>query len=131
MVALGTGGADECAIAGTTTSTGYNVGGDGSCAFTAGPGDLNTTPDTYPIKTLFGPAHTPGRLTPQPLADSRGERWTHFFAYADDYSRLDYFMTSNALSPAIDRAASGIDDSPAWNKASDHRAIFLTIRPAK
>jgi endonuclease/exonuclease/phosphatase family metal-dependent hydrolase len=94
-------------------------------------GDLNTTPDAYPFKTLLGPAGTPSRLTPQPLTDSRGERWTHFFAFADIYSRLDYFMTSAALSPAIDRAASGIDDSREWNKASDHRAIFLTIRPTK
>lgn len=94
-------------------------------------GDLNTTPDTYSLKTLLGPAGTPGRLTPIPLADSRGERWTHFFAFADEYSRLDYFLASTALNRTIDRAASGIDDSREWNQASDHRAIFLTIRPAK
>ncbi|GAA1608400.1 right-handed parallel beta-helix repeat-containing protein [Catellatospora bangladeshensis] len=60
VVALGTGGADECAIAGTTTSTGYNVGGDGSCAFVAGPGDLNTTPDAglLSLATNGGPTQT-------------------------------------------------------------------------
>jgi endonuclease/exonuclease/phosphatase family metal-dependent hydrolase len=94
-------------------------------------GDLNTTPDTYPFKELLGAYGAPGRLTPIPLADSRGERWTHFFARADIYSRLDYFLASPALSRTIDRAASGIDDSRAWNQASDHRAIFLTVRSTK
>jgi Ca2+-binding RTX toxin-like protein len=60
VVALGTPSAAECAIAGTTTSTGYNVGGDGSCAFVGGPGDLNTTPDAGlgPLLANGGPTRT-------------------------------------------------------------------------
>lgn len=68
VVALGTASADECAVAGTTVSGGYNVGGDGSCAFVGGPGDLNTTPDAGlaglaanggPTRTLLPTAASP------------------------------------------------------------------------
>jgi endonuclease/exonuclease/phosphatase family metal-dependent hydrolase len=92
-------------------------------------GDLNDTRDTYPVRELLGPRGTPGHLTAIPLADSRGERWTHSFQAADEYARIDFFLASRALLPEIDREKSGIDDSPQWRDASDHRAIFVTIRP--
>lgn len=94
-------------------------------------GDLNDTRDQYPIREICGPRGAPGRLTDIPLADSRGERWTHDYRTADDYSRIDYFLASPRLWPEIDRKKSGIDDSPQWSDASDHRAIFVTIRPPK
>jgi CSLREA domain-containing protein len=45
IVAAGAGGGTDCAIAGTTLSTGYNVGGDTSCLFVAGPGNQTNVGD--------------------------------------------------------------------------------------
>lgn len=45
IVAGGTGGGTDCAIAGTTVSAGYNVGGDTSCAFVGGPSDQSNVGD--------------------------------------------------------------------------------------
>ena len=45
IVAGGAGGGTDCAIAGTTMSTGYNVGGDLSCLFVAGPGNQTNVGD--------------------------------------------------------------------------------------
>ncbi len=45
IVASAAGGGDDCAISGTTLSSGYNVGGDTSCAFVGGPGDLTNAGD--------------------------------------------------------------------------------------
>ncbi|HEY8900977.1 MAG TPA: endonuclease/exonuclease/phosphatase family protein [Chthoniobacterales bacterium] len=91
-------------------------------------GDLNASKDAYPVREILGPPG-PTRLTDIPVADSRGERWTHYFTTADEYSRIDFFMASTALLPQIDRQKSGVDDSPRWHDASDHRALFLTIDP--
>lgn len=93
-------------------------------------GDLNDTKDQYPVRQILG-AGTLARLADVAVTDSRGERWTHYFKAADEYARVDYFLASAALSPEIDRRRSGIDDSPEWSVASDHRAIFLTITPPK
>ncbi len=90
-------------------------------------GDLNDTKNEYPIQLLGGSPGSPGRLRDLPLADRHGERWTHFWSAADIYSRLDYFFASNHLWPLIKKDASGISSDPAWNQASDHRAIFTTI----
>lgn len=92
-------------------------------------GDFNDTKNTYPIRELLGPRNSPTRLVDALLTDSRGHRWTHYWRTADEYSRIDFILASQALLPEIDRAKSGIDDSPNWLDASDHRAIFVTITP--
>lgn len=91
-------------------------------------GDLNDTKNEYPIKLLIGSPGEPDYLHPLPLEDDRGERWTHYWEEADIYSRLDYLLASPKLWPDIDKARSGISSEPGWNQASDHRAIFATIR---
>ncbi len=91
-------------------------------------GDLNTTKNDYAIRQIKGPCGPDG-LTDLRLEDAHGERWTHFYTLADEYSRIDYLMTSKALRPDIKLAASGIDSSSLWSDASDHRAIFATIDP--
>ena len=92
-------------------------------------GDLNTTKNEYPIKEILGAKNSPTRLTDIPAEDDRGERWTHYYVVADEYSRIDYLMASPALRRDIDEKASGIDSSSEWHVASDHRAIFTTIDP--
>lgn len=92
-------------------------------------GDLNDTKNEYPIRHLIGPSGSPAHMRDAYLRDSRGETWTHFWKIADTYSRLDYFLFNAALAPEIIWRKSGINDNPAWNEASDHRAIFVAISP--
>ena len=94
-------------------------------------GDLNDTKNSYPIRELVGKRGAPNSLMDLWLRDSRGERWTHYWKTADEYSRIDYILVSPALAKKILLKKSGINDSPFWNDASDHRAIYTTISTDK
>ena len=65
IVAGAAGGGDDCAIAGTTLSSGYNVGGDTSCAFVGGPGDLTNAGDPK-----LGPLQDNGATTQTRLPEA-------------------------------------------------------------
>lgn len=90
-------------------------------------GDLNDTKNEYPVKELTGSARDPFRMKDLNLSDRHGNRWTHYWAAADIYSRIDYLLVSLKLWPEINMDKSGISSSKAWFQASDHRAIFTTI----
>ena len=91
-------------------------------------GDLNDTKNEYPIRVLSGGARDPFRMKDLLLADRTGCFWTHYWSAADIYSRIDYLFVSLGLWPEIRREKSGISSARNWNKASDHRAIYTTIR---
>jgi len=91
-------------------------------------GDMNDTKNEYPIKELLGSTRDPLRMKDLFLTDYYGYRWTHYWSSADIYSRIDYLMVSQALWPDINMDKSGISSSRIWYKASDHRAIFTTIK---
>ena len=61
--------------------------------------------------------------------DSLGDRWTHFYRTADQYSRIDYLFASPGLLPEVNRAKCLIYRSADWEEASDHRPIFTAIEP--
>lgn len=90
-------------------------------------GDFNDTKNNYPIKEVIGKKGTPNYMMDLWLRDTRNERWTHYWKTADEYSRIDYIMVSPAMVKEILFDKSGINDSPFWNDASDHRAIYTTI----
>lgn len=90
-------------------------------------GDFNDTKNNYPIKEVIGKKGTPNYMMDLWLRDSRNERWTHYWKTADEYSRIDYIMVSPAMVKEILFDKSGVNDSPFWNDASDHRAIYTTI----
>ena len=91
-------------------------------------GDMNDTKNEYPVKELLGAARDPLRMKDLFLSDHYGYRWTHYWSSADIYSRIDYLMVSQGLWPDINMDKSGISSSKIWFKASDHRAIFTTIK---
>ena len=70
VVAAASGGGTDCAIAGTTISSGYNVGGDTSCAFVAGPGDQTNVgdPQLAALSPSGGPTETRLPLAASPAA---------------------------------------------------------------
>ena len=70
IVATAGGGGTDCAIAGTTISSGFNVGGDTSCGFGAGPGDQTNVgdPQLGPLADNGGPTRTMLPLGTSPAA---------------------------------------------------------------
>lgn len=92
-------------------------------------GDLNDTKNEFPISQLLSGTGSPTSLTDLQLADSVGDRWTHFWRWADLYSRIDYLIASPGLVPEIVEERNGVDRSENWLEASDHRAIYTAIRP--
>jgi endonuclease/exonuclease/phosphatase family metal-dependent hydrolase len=92
-------------------------------------GDLNDTKNQYPVREIIGWKTAPNHMMDLWLHDSRGERWTYYWKAADEYSRIDYLLVSPALVKEIIPEKCGINDSPFWNEASDHRAIFATVSP--
>lgn len=71
-------------------------------------------------------------------ADSRGERWTHFFRREETYERVDHILVSPALMPLVERSRYGepiarIYDGDGVTRASDHRPVVvaLQLRPLR
>ena len=92
-------------------------------------GDLNDTKNQYPIRQIIGLKGAPNYMMDLWLRDSRNERWTYYWKTADEYSRIDYLLVSPGLVREVLTEKCGIDDSPGWNEASDHRAIYAAILP--
>jgi endonuclease/exonuclease/phosphatase family metal-dependent hydrolase len=90
-------------------------------------GDLNDTKNEYPVRQIIGSKGAPDHMMDLWLRDSRGERWTYYWKTADEYSRIDYILVSPGLQKEVVLEKCGIDDSPFWNEASDHRAIYAVV----
>lgn len=92
-------------------------------------GDFNDLRIEPPIKALQGSYGSPSYLTALHLKDESGFTWTHFWSYADAYSRFDYALYSQGLSGELLRDQSKIYHWPDWDKASDHRPLLVKIQP--
>ena len=90
-------------------------------------GDLNDSKNAFPIQEILGPPKSQLALRDLHLKDRWGFTWTHHWAEADIYSRFDYLLVNQFLWPKINLRRSGINSSPEWSRASDHRAIFTQI----
>lgn len=92
-------------------------------------GDFNDTRNEVSIRAIQGPPGAPGNLRPIDLVDDQGEAWTHHWALADIYSRIDFLFYSKGLSPEIERSRSFVYARDDWERGSDHRMIVATIMP--
>lgn len=92
-------------------------------------GDFNDTRNEYPIRELLGGSGDQYRLTALDLVDPIGDRWTHYWEYADLYSRIDYLIANRSLLPEIVPESGGIDRSDNFLTGSDHRLIHTDIVP--
>ena len=90
-------------------------------------GDLNDSKNEFAVREILGSLKSPTALRDLRLKDRWGFTWTHHWAEADIYSRLDYLLVSHSLWPKVDLRRSGIHSSLEWSQASDHRAIFTQI----
>jgi endonuclease/exonuclease/phosphatase family metal-dependent hydrolase len=94
-------------------------------------GDFNDTKNEFPVREILGPPGGSTSLRDLFLRDRWGLTWTHFWSYADVYSRIDYLMASRGLWPEILLKRSGIGDARESRDASDHRAVYTTISTSK
>ena len=60
-----------------------------------------------------------------PVADGRGERWTHAYRKADNYTRVDHILISAALFSQVKNEVGRIEDGPGVLEASDHRPVVV------
>ncbi len=91
-------------------------------------GDFNDHIESLSTKTILGNYRSPDYMTPVPIEDQRGEKWTYFYSTQDNYDRIDFITVSKSLKPHIDRASTRIIDTPNWIQASDHRAIMVSFQ---
>lgn len=91
-------------------------------------GDWNDDPQSPSMRAFLkkGKANIGTLITP---VDSRGERWTHYYANKDIYSRVDYFVASPEFAKNLKMQSSRILDLPEWNLASDHRLAYIEWSP--
>lgn len=91
-------------------------------------GDFNDHPNSSPVKHFLQRGKTT-LMERLPLQDSRGERWTHFYAYQENYSTVDHILVSPALQPYVVEGRGHIyDRQPHTRIASDHRLIWVDLQ---
>jgi len=91
-------------------------------------GDLNETREQPGVREVLGGRGTAHGLVDLAAEDELGDRWTHHWRVADLYSRIDYFMVSRALFPAIVKGSARVGRFSGWREASDHRPLLVRIR---
>lgn len=92
-------------------------------------GDFNDAKNSPTFSEISGVRGTATHMTDLAARDSVNDRWTHHWPVADEYSRIDYLFASAGLSPKIRRDSASVYRSDDWEKASDHRPVFVTIDP--
>jgi len=90
-------------------------------------GDFNDTRASAALKIVTGNSGDATCLTPIPVHDKQGERWTHFWALQDIYSRFDFITVSQSLRHEVNATTSRVIDDPEWIDASDHRALLAVF----
>jgi len=89
-------------------------------------GDLNSTQDDRPWARLtkIGARELSRSV---PAADARGHVWTYHYAKQGRYERIDAFLASPPLWPAIQGGRGHIADGPDSEAGSDHRLVYLDL----
>lgn len=93
-------------------------------------GDFNDTRNEPVFQEISGIRTSAGFMDAISAEDESGDRWTHYWKEADQYSRIDYIFASKGLVPEIVRDSGRVNRSLVWNEASDHRAVSVTLLPA-
>jgi len=89
-------------------------------------GDFNDTPDSEPIRVIIG--EPPFALFDLRPHDSQGSDGTHFWRARQEFSRIDYLITSPGMSNDYVSGSARIADIEGWDRASDHRMIYASFR---
>lgn len=92
-------------------------------------GDLNDTKDQPMFAEISGVRGTPTYMADLWAKDALGDRWTHYWKTADQYSRIDYLFVSPGLVREVIKEKSAVYRGADWEVASDHRAVYTSIMP--
>jgi endonuclease/exonuclease/phosphatase family metal-dependent hydrolase len=92
-------------------------------------GDFNDTKNEPMFQEIAGAKGSSGYMADLWARDSVGDRWTHYWRTADQYSRFDYIFVSKGAWPEVRRDSSTVYRGPNWFEASDHRPVYVTIIP--
>ena len=93
-------------------------------------GDFNDSKNEPALQEIMGPRKGPDHLFDLWLQDNVGDRWTHYWKFADSYERIDFIFVTGRLLSKVDREKSYIFRSEHWNEASDHRPVIAAFRIA-
>ena len=94
-------------------------------------GDFNDAKNQPMFSEVSGVRGTPNHMTDLAARDAYGDRWTHHWPVADEYSRIDYLFASPGLLPEVKRETATVYRSEFWEIASDHRPVSVTIVPVE
>jgi endonuclease/exonuclease/phosphatase family metal-dependent hydrolase len=86
-------------------------------------GDLNDDKESDSTREIMGKGR--GRLFDTRPAERGGSQavWTHFYGKLDEYSRIDFILTSPAMRKFWRPEGSYIPVVPRWDIGSDHRPV--------
>lgn len=90
-------------------------------------GDFNENKNEPTLQSVLGPRNEPGSLRMLDLTDGVGDRWTHYWEAADQYSRIDYLLVSPNLAESWIPEKSRVERPQNWRLASDHRPLVATF----
>ena len=93
--------------------------------------DFNDSKNQPMFSEVSGARGTPTYMADLWARDVHGDRWTHYWPVADEYSRIDYLFVSPGLSREVRRDSATVYRSDFWAEASDHRPVFVTITPVE
>lgn len=94
-------------------------------------GDFNDTKNEPMFSEVSGVKGSTGYMADLWAKDSLGDRWTYYWRYADQYTRIDYIFASKGVWPEVKRETAAVYRSPYWLEASDHRPVSVTIVPVE
>ncbi len=89
-------------------------------------GDCNDGKTSRPLEALAkrGKTEIANIL---PVADSRGETWTHYYQKEETYTHVDQVLVSAALRAFVRGATARVYDGPGVREASDHRPVSVVL----
>ncbi len=100
-------------------------------------GDLNDTPDSAPVRLIIAtgsnrlldaaPAVSTAAQPFNARAPTEPGNWTHHYAKANSYSRIDYLLLSPGMSRCWVPGESCVLALPDWEIGSDHRPVVATF----
>lgn len=92
-------------------------------------GDFNDQRNEPTIQEIMGVRGSASFMADLQAADAVGDRWTHYWKVADVYARLDYLFASPGLLREVSKEKTLIYRGPGWAEASDHRPVYMSLRP--
>lgn len=91
-------------------------------------GDFNEHAHEAPMRDVQGIPGSSTALKDIKMLDTRSQSWTHYWEYADVYSRFDYILVNQVLAKKVDATQCYIYDVPHFMQGSDHRPIVVKLR---